>query len=239
MKIIPFLFIAIIAASCDVPQRSIAVNELSNNSQNQNGGQNPITGSGNGDGNGSGNGSGNNQPGFEYCTNTTPYNGQAIGNFGLCRHSSDERRFKVKFVNGSTSGTCFVPTHRLNNGTSYKLGIAECVYNQPNSTYYMTLNKELMPPYYNSPRTEPINSVMVLAAPAVNTYMACMGAKEAYFLSAMAGNAPCCLQIQNSPMGPKCVAPNPQCEQAANAHANAVCTQFTQAYSGQYKEVLF
>lgn len=182
--------------------------------------------------------------GYEYCTNTTPFNGQSIGMFGLCRHSSDERKFRVKFANGSTRGACFVPTHRLNNGTSFKLGIAECVHNQAGYSYYMTLNKETVAPNYVNPRSEPINSVMVLDASAVNAYMACMNAKETYFLSArqILGNfqsPACCSQTQSSPTGLRCLQTNPNCEEAANNHASTVCGQFVQNYSTQYKQVIF
>ncbi len=183
-------------------------------------------------------------PGYEHCSNTTPFNGQSIGMFGLCRHSSDERKFRVKFANGSTSGTCFVPTHRLNNGTSFKLGIAECVHNQAGFSYYMTLNKETVAPTFTNTRSEPINSVMVLSANAVNAYMGCMNAKESYLLSArqILGNnrsPACCYQAVNSPTGLRCLQTNPNCEQAANSHASTVCSDFVQNYSRQYKQVIF
>lgn len=236
-----FVFITI---SCDVPQRAESITEFSTpiSTGTSGNGTNPILPGG------GGGFTQNLAPGYEYCTNTTPYNGQTLGMFGLCRHSSDERKFRVKFVNASTSGTCFVPTHRLSNGTSFKLGIAECVHNQAGSSYYMTLNKETVPPNYTNPRSEAINSVMVLSAEnngaAVNAYMACMNAKESYFLSArqVLGNyqsPPCCLQGQNSPNGMRCLQPNPSCDQAANAHASGVCNSFVQNFSTKYKQVIF
>lgn len=244
-KLLSLTLLKFIMVSCDVPQRAESITEYTGQQTNSSG---QIIIDSNPTGN-TGTSTGTNETpstvaGYEYCTNTTPYNGQNIGMFGLCRHSADERKFRVKFVNASTSGTCFVPTHRLNDGSSFKIGIAECVYNQAGSSYYMTLNKENSAPSYVNPRTESINSVMVLDATAVNPYMACMNAKESYFLSArqVPGNyqsPPCCYQAQNSPNGLRCMQPNPSCEQNANTHASSVCGQFVQNYTGKFKQVIF
>lgn len=150
--------------------------------------------------------------GFESCSNTTPFYGGSVGYFGLCKHADDERQFKARFNQSDLSiGTCFVPIHILN-GKSFKLGIAECVHNQANRDYYMTLNKQ---------RPEAINGVMVLKASAVNAYMQCMNAKANY----IAGHPGCQY--------------NAQCLAAADQYAYSVCNSFVQQHSNDYKQVEF
>lgn len=235
-KILIFSLPIVVLISCDLPQRTPNINELSGSSVQTT--TNPInlpestTGT-----------SGNTQPGFETCSTDFNYNGQQIGRFSFCRHSSNASQFQVIFEQASNTGTCFVPTHRLNNGTSFKLGRAECVYNQANVPYRMTLNKELMPPNFSSQRPEPINAVMVLRADAANAYMACMNAKNSYLVSArqIPGNyssPPCCYNPVSVEGNPHCLQVNPSCEQAANTYANGVCQNFTQSYAGRYKEVI-
>lgn len=155
---------------------------------------------------------GSTEPGFESCTNTTPFYGGSIGYFGLCRHSQDERQYKALFNQSDlTVGTCFVPIH-IEGGKSFKLGRAECVHNQANQNYYMTLYKE---------RPEEINGVMVLKASAVNSYMQCMNAKANYIAS-----YPGCQY-------------NAQCLAAADQYAYTVCNSFVQQHSNDYKQVEF
>ena len=187
--------------------------------------------------NGSTGTTGNNgsEPGFENCDISLQYSGGSLGYFGICQHSSDERRFKAVFAQSSTAGTCFVPVHVQNGGNSYKLGIAECVHNQANTAYYMTLNKEMLPPNFSYPRPEQINGVMVIGANSVNAYMGCMNAKEDYFVATYG----CCYQQVPYNGRMHCLQPNPQCESGANTYANNVCSSFVQSHSNHYRQVSF
>jgi len=154
----------------------------------------------------------NSEPGYENCNDSTPYYGGSIGYFGLCAHSDDERKYKARFSSSDlTVGACFVPIHILD-GKSFKVGIAECVHNNKDTNYYMTLNKQ---------RPEAINGVMVLRANAVNSYMQCMNAKANY----IAGHPGCEY--------------NAGCLAQADQYAYSVCNSFVQQYSNDYKQVQF
>jgi hypothetical protein len=150
-------------------------------------------------------------PGFETCNLNFQYYGTAIGSFGLCQNTQNESAFKLKMEQtDSNIGTCFVPINIQSGGNSFSLGAAECVHNQANKVYSMTLSKT---------RAENINGVMVIKSNALNSYMQCMSAKTDYM------NAyPGCQYDAN-------------CTQAATNYANTVCTNFVQNYSSYYKQI--
>jgi hypothetical protein len=176
-----------------------------------------------------------NEPGYENCDLSLQHYGGSLGYFGLCQHNSDERRFKAVFSQSSTSGSCFIPIHIQGDGTSFKLGIAECVHNNANTNYYMTLNKEMMPPTFSYPRPEQINGVMVIATNSVNSYMGCMNAKEDYFIATYG----CCYQSVPYNGRYYCLQTNPACESAANNYANDICNSFVQNHGNNYRQVSF
>jgi hypothetical protein len=181
---------------------------------------------------------GQEEPGFEECEYMSPqFNGGSIGNFGLCAHKTDERRYKSIFSQSNSEGTCFVPVHIQNSGNSFKLGKAECVHNNADTNYYMTLNKELVAPTFSYPRPETINGVMVIAAKSMNAYMGCMNSKEDYFI----GTQGCCLQRVYNPSTNRysCTQPNPQCESGANNYANNICSLFVTNHGNNYRQVTF
>jgi hypothetical protein len=239
--------LSFITTSCDQPQRTrvpTSSNYVSGqdtdsefpSSYNMGDGE-QGDGIGTGDGN-TDTGSGTNsqgEAGFQNCDISTQYNGGSLGSFGLCQHDSDERRFKVKFSQSNTAGTCFVPVHVQSGGNSFKLGIAECVHNQADNNYYMTLNKEMTPPNFSYPRAEALNGVMVISASSVNAYMGCMNSKED-FLVATQG---CCYQKVPYNGRYYCLQPNAQCENTANNYANNVCGQFVQNHTNNYRQVSF
>jgi hypothetical protein len=178
------------------------------------------------------------QVGFEHCPYVDPeFDGGSMGYFGLCQNEDDHRVFKAVFAQSSTQGNCFIPIHILENGNSFKLGKAECVHNQPDQNYYMTLTKETVPPSYSYPRPEDVNGVMVIKLESVNAYMGCMNAKED-FLTATNG---CCFQrTYNQSTGRyNCVQPNQQCIPAADNYANNICNMFVQNHSNSYRQVNF
>jgi hypothetical protein len=228
MKVL-FILLPFILSACDVPQRTRFPTQTTDPVTLGDGGYENYDGYTNGEGGSTGttstNGStgttgstgtsgtqGNNELGFENCTNTTPYYGGSVGYFGLCKHSDDERKFKARFAQTDVVvGTCFVPMHIVD-GNSYKLGIAECVHNQANTNYFMTLYKQ---------RPEPINGVMVLKASAVNSFMQCMNAKANYIAA-----------------HPGCEF-NATCLQQADQYAYTVCNTFVQQHSNDYKQVDF
>jgi hypothetical protein len=151
------------------------------------------------------------ESGFETCNLNYQYYGTSIGSFALCQNSQNESSFKLKMEQTDTNtGTCFVPINIQSGGNSFSLGIAECVHNQANKVYSMTLSKT---------RAESINGVMVIKSNALNSYMQCMSAKTDY-LNAYPG----CQYDSN-------------CTQAATNYANSVCTNFVQNYSAYYKQV--
>jgi hypothetical protein len=150
--------------------------------------------------------------GFEDCNLSFQFFGNAMGYFGLCQNSEMETKFKLKMAMSDTSvGTCFVPIHIQNTGSSFKLGIAECVHNEANKEYEMTLTKD---------RGENVNGVMVIKSNALNAYMQCMSAKVD-FINAYAPN---CAYDSN-------------CLQAADNYAANVCSQFVSTYKNYYKQV--
>ena len=179
-----------------------------------------------------------NQEGFEHCPYLDPqFDGGSMGYFGLCQSDDDDRVFKAVFAETSTQGNCFVPIHILDNGNSFKLGRAECVHNQPDTNYYMTLTKEAVAPTYSFPRTEEVNGVMVLRLESVNAYMGCMNAKEDFYV---ATNGCCFQRTYNQSTGRyNCIQPNIQCEAAADNYANNICNSFVQNHSNNYRQVNF
>jgi hypothetical protein len=243
MKLILFtFFMTFNFVSCDAPVRTRVPTSVDYANIQGNGNFNNNQGNGDGGVNTTStvNNDSNNQeePGFENCEYMSPeYNGGSIGNFGLCRHSSDERRYKSIFAQSNSAGTCFVPVHIQNNGNSFKLGIAECVHNNADTNYYMTLNKELVAPNFSFPRPEAINGVMVIATQSLNAYMGCMNSKEDYFL----GTQGCCLQrvYNQSTNRYSCIQPNPQCESGANNYANNICSMFITNHGNNYRQVTF
>jgi len=152
--------------------------------------------------------------GLEDCNLNFQFYGGSIGYFGMCKNSQQQNKFKVKMaisVYEQSQGTCFVPINIQPNGSSYKLGIAECVTHQANMEYDMTLTTE---------RAEPINGVMVIKYLAVGPYMNCMNAKINFYNSAT----------------PNCIY-DPSCVNAAENYAASICTQFVSTYSNYYKQV--
>jgi hypothetical protein len=239
-QLLGLLTLSMIISACDAPVRTRVPTTGSFSSggvtQGQPGYVDPGTGS-NTTGTTTGS-QGNNviqEPGFENCDLSLSFSGGSLGYFGLCKHTSDERRYKAVFAQSNTAGTCFVPVHKQSSGSSYKLGIAECVHNQANTNYYMTLNKEMMPPTFSYPRPEAINAVMVIKASSVNAYMGCMNAKNDFFV----GTQGCCYQSVPFQGRIHCVNPNPQCEAPANNYANTVCSTFVQNHSNHYRQVSF
>ncbi len=235
-----FLILTIFTVSCDAPVRTRvptapSYDSISDQEFVKPDGPGVTTGDNGTIGTTGTNGGGSSEPGFDNCDISLQYSGGNVGYFGMCQHSSDERRFKVTFAQSSTAGTCFVPVHVQNGGNSYKLGIAECVHNQANTPYYMTLNKEMMPPTFSYPRAEQVNGVMVIAANSVNAYMGCMNAKEDYYISTNG----CCYQQVPYNGRLYCLQPNQQCESAANSYANSVCSTFVQNHSNNYRQVSF
>lgn len=153
------------------------------------------------------------EAGFENCSLGYIYYASSIGNFGICKNTQNEMKYKVKLANGdSSNGTCFVPIHINSDGSSYHLGPAECVHHEGGKEYSMTLSKD---------RSENINGVMVLKANALNPYMQCMTAKMQYI-----NNYYNCQYNQS-------------CLQAADNWAYQVCNNFIQVYEGYFYQVSF
>lgn len=234
-----------LTVSCDAPVRTrvpTAPNGLDSNqtfntgTQNWDNNQDNQSNNNNNNNNNTGNtNTGQSEPGYDNCDLSMQYSGGSIGYFGMCQHDTDERRFKAVFAQSNSAGTCFIPVHIQNSGNSYKLGLAQCVHNQANNAYYMTLNKEMLPPTFSYPRPEQINGVMVIAANSVNAYMGCMNAKEDYMIATNG----CCYQQVPYQGRMHCLQTNPQCENAANTYANNVCNSFVQNHSNNYRQVSF
>ncbi len=149
--------------------------------------------------------------GYTTCNSTKKFYINNIGYFSLCGHDDDERKFRVSFAQQDLSiGNCFVPIHITQEGKSFKLGIAECVKNQAERAYFMTLFKD---------RPDPINGVMVVKYTSVNSYMQCMNAKVNYIQA-----------------HPGC-ATNPSCLQSADQYAHQVCSMFAQNHQGSYQQI--
>lgn len=151
------------------------------------------------------------EAGFENCNLNFQYYKSSIGSWGLCQSSQNESSFKLKMqLTDANIGTCFVPVNIQSNGNSFSLGIAECVHNQANVVYPMTLSKT---------RAEAINGVMVIKANALNAYNTCMSAKNTYMN-----------QYANCASYSSCV-------DAANNYATEVCTNFVSNYAVYYKQI--
>lgn len=155
----------------------------------------------------------NSEPGFENCNLGYQYfGGSQIGSFGLCQSELNQNTFRVRLAQTDTSvGTCFVPLHINSDGSSFKLGIAECVHNQADTIYPMILTTE---------RSEEINGVMVIKAGApVAQFFDCMNARATYFAAV-----------------PNCQF-NQQCVSQADQFANNICTSFVGNYNTFYSQV--
>jgi len=219
MKKMYLVVILILTVACDAPQkvRTTYTTTPSSSGTSGNGTDNATDGS-NGGGTTDGGTTTPTTPdptteaGFENCNiNYQFYGGSQIGYFGVCKNSTTETKFKLKMKStDSTVGTCFVPINIQSNGNSFKLGIAECVHNEADKVYSMTLTKE---------RSETINGIMVLKANALNSYMGCMSAKVD-FMKAYPG-----CEYDYS------------CMQAAANYANQICTSFVQNYANLYKQI--
>ncbi|MEX0798128.1 MAG: hypothetical protein WD025_01710 [Bacteriovoracaceae bacterium] len=212
------IFALFLTVACDAPQRTRYPTSASGDYSSVFGdsGAGGSSQGGSGDGNGNGDGGaddhGSSEPGFEECNLGHQYYGGNIGYFGVCQNSGDERKFKSSFAKADISeGTCFVPMH-IQGSQSFNVGRAECVHNQANKTYYMTLYKS---------RQDDTNGVMVLKAGSVNAFMQCMSAKANYIQS-----RPGCLYDYN-------------CMQAANQYASTVCNSFVKNHQNNYKQVHF
>lgn len=214
-----FLILAIFTAfACDAPQK---VRYPSS------GAVGSSIGSGaSGDANGVGNESGqdsqwqedgqsdqpsNSEPGFENCNLGHRYNAGSVGAFGICQNEYYKSQIKISMAQTSLNpGTCFVPM-RIQGSKSYNLGVAQCVHNQADKTYFANLTTF---------RSDPINGVMVLKATSVEPFMRCMGARSDYQLGKL---PPSVYQTYGSP----------------EAYASYVCTNFVQTHSNNYKQVQF
>jgi len=109
-------------------------------------------------------------PGFENCSLNYQYYGASFGFFGACQNSTNERLFKVKFQNSISQAMCFVPVHYNDDGTSYKLGRAECAQSiASGAVYTVPTTKDL--PNIN------VNGLMVIKYSSLNSYMQCMNYK--------------------------------------------------------------
>ncbi len=224
MKTIVIILSLFFYMACDGPQRTrnpygnIASQDsfnFSDNPSNQSPGDNNSDDSSNDDSSDDNNDNSNNTTtGFEDCSLSYKYYERQIGYFGLCQSTKDETRFKLKMANTDTSvGTCFVPIHILSNNTSFNLGIAECVHNEGNKVYEMTLAKN---------RSEPTNGVMVLKYSTLNNYMACMSAKS-HFMNNIIYDTQCYYNSQGNP----------------NTYANCLCSKFASNYKGSYLQIKF
>lgn len=220
MKILLFTFIsALFLQSCDAPQRTRFQDVGSINGTSQSNSGKDSTDKSDTSDNTDKSGSGTtttpdpNEEGFKNCATDLKYFGGSIGYFGICQSTIMKSKFKFKMAETDTSnGTCFIPVHFLSGGNSFKLGRAECVHNQANKEYFMTLTVD---------RSETINGVMVIKSNSVTSYMSCMNAKQTYY------NAyPGC---QN----------NSNCIAAANNYANTICTNFKNYHSNNYKQIQF
>ena len=226
-----FLSILIISAtSCDVPQRNRYINSgpgITNISGDENTGDTPTnTFTSVPSEDDSQTDSTSNQeasePGYENCNLGYSFYGGTLGYFGICQQSNNERGFKFKFQNQYTCqggsnmstncGTCIIPMHMLSNGTSYKLGPAQCVHQNAGQTYYGTFSKV---------GTEAINAAIVIHRYSLDSFTQCMNAKSNYLSQCYGG------------------AYNQQCLQGAESYATQVCTSFTQQHSNYYKQVSF
>lgn len=153
--------------------------------------------------------------GFEECNLNPTYFKNNIGHFALCQNEYIETSFKLKMAaSDTTNGTCFVPTHYVGEN-SFKLGSAQCVRQEANRVYDMTLTKE---------RSEAITGVMVIKYSSLAPYMNCMNAKVNYMLT-YGGGYGCQYDYY--------------CNQAAENYAQGVCQQFVSQHNQYYLPVRF
>lgn len=151
--------------------------------------------------------------GYENCTLNYQYYGGSFGYFGICQHATNERQFKAKFQTSNTQGICFVPVHFNDDGSSYKVGRAECSNAiASGSIYTIPTTKDV---------SASINGVMVIQYSSLNSYMQCMTYKANY----LAANPACQY--------------NSYCLQQVNQQANIICQNFKTNHSNNYKQVQF
>ncbi len=173
------------------------------------------------------------EPGFENCDISYRFNGGFnIGTFALCQSSLQSANFRLRMAQSDLSvGTCFVPLHINNDGSSFKLGIAECVHNQQGTIYPMILTTDQT--LTIDPQTGQnyeLNGVMVIkAGDAVARFFDCLGARD-NFLQSYFQSTPNCEFNQ------QCVA---QGNNLANNFANNICSQFVGNYNDSYLQVRF
>lgn len=112
------------------------------------------------------------EPGYSSCDLNNIRSSGSLGGVGICHSTIDETKIKVKFVTtDQTDGTCFVPTHKNNDGTSIYIGVAQCTYHNTNQQLNGTLIKN-RPGYSNAS----LNGVMIMKRSYLNDYFACMDA---------------------------------------------------------------
>jgi hypothetical protein len=160
-------------------------------------------------------------PGFEYCDLGFQYNISAIGYFGMCKHATYENIYKVKFqTTPPPQGMCFVPMHRQADGSSFRVGVAECT----QSTNIMP-NYVLTVPFMSKELPNIINSVIVIHSSSLNSFLECQNAKTNFY----AANGCNCNEYG-------C---NKQICYQADAHAQQVCNNFISNHGNKYRQVNF
>jgi hypothetical protein len=161
-------------------------------------------------------------PGFEFCDLGYRYSINQLGYFGICRHNSAENMYKFQFnQTPAMPGVCFVPMHRNADGSSFKVGMAECVqsvYIQPNNVLNLVFRSKELP--------DTINAVMVVYSNSLTPFMDCQNGKAQFY---QANGCSCDIYGQCN---------KPVCYQA-DSYAQQICETFVSNHAGYYRQVNF
>lgn len=237
MKIEKFNYLLILLLftmlACNPPATKRSFRDVSNQLTDNNA---IVDGSGANSGNdfGSSNGNGSddddfnnsgvsNEPGFSNCDFNLYKSEATLGQVSVCQSSIDPSTVKVKFSKQDYSQrSCLIPMHKLGNGNSFYLGVAQCMHHSAGQVLSGNLvkNRQGYTQYA-------INNAIVLKQGSLNAFYSCMDAVSVF----VANNCP---WVTNT----SCNYPNPsqrascqQCITNAYTYQQDKCNQFTMQHS--------
>ncbi len=110
--------------------------------------------------------------GFESCNLNIYKDNAVIGQVSVCKNSNQETSVKTKYSKQDyAERTCLIPSHKLSNGSSFYLGVPQCMFHGSGQI----LNGQLVK--NRSGFTQyAINNIMVMKQTSLNAYFACMDA---------------------------------------------------------------
>jgi hypothetical protein len=163
--------------------------------------------------------------GFESCNLNVYKDNAVIGQVSVCKNSNQETSVKVKYSRQDyAERNCLIPSHKLSNGSSFYLGVPQCMFHATGQI----LNGQLVK--NRSGFTQyAINNIMVMKQTSLNAYFGCMDAVVNHIAAycPTVTDTSCNLYNANPQMKAYCQ----QCITNAYNSMNNLCNQFKANHS--------